>query len=321
MTAAQTAWQKLLLGAFALPEDKAFACWRQWREGADIGSLDAESARLLPAIVYGRPKWLADDPARNIIQGLCRRAWTEYQIGLRSLARIVTSLRGAGLSRVVLCGAAAAGAFYAERKSIRPFASPELMIGSDEVNVALGALSSQGWQLPETGLVDEHCSVWLSQAGGERVRLIWQRQWNCEGPAGTESLELPGATVEVLPREELLAEVLLTPESGRQLPWQWDALALTTERKLDWRRVEALTDQDELAVSRLRELRDEWGIAVPGYLALPARSGFLRQRMRRINRDYRWVARNHGERPSVAGLAAFCVKRWWRIFIVPGRAQ
>jgi hypothetical protein len=166
-----------------------------------------------------------------------------------------------------------------------------------------------------------HYGVWLSQTGAERVHLIWRRRWNCEGPSKTNSFELPGATVEVLPPEELLAEVLLTPEGGSQLAWQWDALAITAERKLDWRRVETLTDQDELAVSRLRELRDEWGIAVPGYLTHSARGGFLRQRIRRINRDYRWVARNDGARPSVTGLAAYCVKRWWRVFIVPGRGQ
>jgi len=321
MTAAQTASQKLLLGAFAWPEHKAVVCWRQWREGVDIVNLEAESARLLPTVVHGRSKWLAEDPARNIIQGLCRRAWAEHQIGLRSLARIVNSLRSAGISSGVLCGSAAIGRFYAERKSIRPFESPELLIGSHDVDAALGVLSSEGWQLPQTGPADKHYGVWLSQASGERVHLIWQRRWNCEDPARTNSFELPGATVEVLPPEELLAVVLLTPEAGSQLAWQWDALSITTERKLDWRRIETLIDQDELAASRLRELRNEWGITVPGYLMHSARGGFLRQRIRRINRDYRWVTRNDGARPSVTGLAAYCVKRWWRVFIVPGREQ
>jgi hypothetical protein len=226
-----------------------------------------------------------------------------------------------GISSGVLCGSVAVGRYYAERKSIRPFESPELMIGSHEIDAALGVLSSEGWQLPRAGRADMHYGVWLTHAGGERVHLVWQRLCNLDGPSETNSFELPGATVEVLPAEELLADILLTPEDGNRLAWQWDALAIATTKNLDWRRIDLLIDQNELAVSRLIELRDAWRIEVPWYLGHSARDGYLSQRIRCIKRDYRWVTRNDGARPTVTGLAAYCVKRWWRVFVVPGGGQ
>jgi hypothetical protein len=317
MTAAPIALQRLLLNAFALPDDQALKNWRQWRESINFEDLDPTLTRLLPIVVYGRPKWLNDDPARNIIQGLCRRAWAQQQTGSQSLAQIIGVLRREGILRVVLCGPPALGPLYAERQSIRPFESPELMIGKHEIDRAIDALSSHGWQLPQTGFNNLNCGVWLSKAGGERVYISWQRRWVCARLSNLTILDLPGTTVEMLPPEELLAEVLLAPAHGNRLAWQWDALAIAAARELDWDRVGTLTDQDERAVTRLHELRDEWGIAVPSYLLISRHGGVVTQEIRRVKRDYGWVAANDGARPSIAGFAAYCAKRWWRGFAVP----
>jgi len=317
MTAAAFSEQRLLLNAFALPDDQALKNWRQWRESINFDDLDPTLTRLLPIVVYGHPEWLDDDPARNIIQGLCRRAWAEQQIGLQSLARLVTTLRGARIARVALCGPPAVSPLYAERGSIRPFESPELMIGRHEVDVALDALSFDCWQLPEAGFNNLRYGEWLSKAGGERVYLTWQRRWACQRISNLTVLELPGTTVETLPPEELLAEVLLTPADGKRLAWQWDALVIASVRHLDWHRVGKLADHDERAVSRLRELRRDWSIAVPDSLLHSMRGGVLSQGLRRARRDYGWVVADGGARPSVAGLAAYCVRRWWRESVVP----
>ena len=143
----------------------------------------------------------------------------------------------------------------------------------------------------------------------------WRQPASAPNPA-----DLLHTRVYLPPNEELLAEALLTARESCELDWRWDALSLTSPSQaplpaVQWPRVAILLDGNEAALARLRELRDKWNVAVPAALLRPASSGFLHERVRAIRRDHAWHVARGSARSSATGLAAYCARRWWRVFV------
>ena len=292
---------RLLLEAFALPEPRARASWKRWRDAADLDRLAPGILRVLPVVAHARPEWLAGDPGRAVIQGLCRKAWTQNQLGFRLLARTVARLREAGVEEVVLTGSTAFALLSSRHKSLRPLETLEIQVGREALPAAFGALTGAGWKLLPG--YPEPAAAWLEDADGARLKLGWGRR-----PRALESAPLLGTVVQLFPPEEMLVETLLGVREECELDWRWDALALLAVRRVNWLAVFWLMDGGETGTARLRELREEWNIAVPASL-------LLCEGLWRIRRDYRWNVRNGGARAAVSGFAAYCARRWWRVFI------
>ena len=311
----------LLLRALYMPEPEARANWREWRERADLDRLDSAVLRVLPMVARGRPEWLQDDPAAAILLGLCRRAWTQNQLRFHLLARTAAALREAGVEQVSLTGSTAFALLSSRNKSLRPLETLELLVSRAEVPAAYHALAAAGWKLsreypsPHAAAPDHLQAVWLEDARGERLQLGWRQPASAPNPA-----DLLHTRVYLPPNEELLAEALLTARESCELDWRWDALSLTSPSQaplpaVQWPRVAILLDGNEAALARLRELRDKWNVVVPAALLRPASSGFLHERVRAIRRDHAWHVARGSARSSATGLAAYCARRWWRVFV------
>src|SRR5579871_1875587 len=303
---------RLLLEAFVLPPAQATDKWRRWRETLDLDRLDAAYFQMLPMMAHRLDAWLTDDPARQVIQGICKRAWTHNQMAFRSLVTIGDVLREAGVAGIVVTGSAAWALLYSENKAIRPIDSLELLVRRGDAALAIEVLHRAGWSLapglprPEGQVFDNLEGVWLH--GGpderidERIKISW-RLLPCaaELAADRETLgspvpiEIQGIKAHILPPEEMLLHALAGHRESYQVDWRWDALALLAARPVDWARMTRLLDAESIARRRLSELHEDWRITIPSDV-LKQETSWWRRRFDAVWRDYRWHAWRAGAR-------------------------
>ena len=317
---------ELLLGAFVLPPAQAREKWVLWREGRDLDHLDPDSVQVLPLLAHRVAEWTADDPAKSIVQGVCKRAWTRNQMTLRRLAHAAAKLRAAGVDRIVLTGPASWSLLHAERKSIRPAGSPEILVARGHALRSARELSADGWRLapgqPEPAgetLDHRHC-VWLEDARGERLKLAW-RLLPCPPELASSgerlgpltSVSVQDAPLQLLGPEQMLLDILAGYRDRTPPDWRWDALALLAARSVEWRRLRGPLMDDQVASQRLLQLREQWRVPVPERIL--ETSGWFRQRVAAVWRDYLWHSWRAGRRPSWLSFAAYCPRRWWKAFV------
>lgn len=319
--------ESLLLEAFAFAPNEAAASWRRWRETVDLDTLEGHYLHLLPMLAHRLDEWLADDEARQRIQGIVRRAWTRNQLALRGLASAVEALREAGVERIVVAGSAAWALVAARQKSIRPVESLELLTCRDDAALAVNTFERQGWQLlpgfprPEGAVLDHREGVWLANQRHERLKLGW-RLLPCppelarsrEKPSGVLPVEVHGVALHVPLAEEMLLQALCGYRESNQVDWRWDALLLVAAHPPDWARLEELVADEATARERLAELDQRWQAAVPEHVLKP-RQNWFRRRLNKVWRDYHWHAWQAGTEVSWAGFAAYCPRRWWRVLV------
>lgn len=325
---------RLLLEAFVLPPAEAAARWRRWREDLDLERLDPSYVRILPMLAHRLADWLAGDEARNTILGILKRAWTQNQIAFRSLAVVVGALREARIGPVAIIDSAAWALLYDEIKAIRPVDSLELLVRRTQARQAVDALVELGWSLlddmplPEGRVLDHRQAAWLRNEKDDRLKLSWrllpsppELAADHEVLPALASAEFFGVRVELLPPEEMLLTALGRRREPYQVDWKWDALALLAARPVDWNRMTSLMRNEGAARLRLRELRTDWRAAVPDEVLREPRTSGLRRRIESIWRDYRWHAWQAGAESSLTGLASYCARRWWKVFVTGRRAR
>ena len=147
--------------------------WRRWRAKIDLDAMSEDCVRLLPVLVARNFSWLAEDPARNLILGLAKRAWTRNQLMLRSLAELLASLTRDGLPEPAIAGPAAWALLHHREKSFRPVFFLELLIPRGQALPVAGALVALGWTLapgqvlPRTQDFDCIEGIWFRNQAGE----------------------------------------------------------------------------------------------------------------------------------------------------------
>ena len=317
----------LLLEAFVLPPAQALGKWKSWRETLDPNSLDTVYFGILPMLSHRLEAWLTGDPARQSILGICKRVWTQNQLAFRSLVAIAASLREARVQRIAVSGPAAWALLYAEREAIRPIDSLELLVPRREAAAAVQASARCGWRLlpeypnPEGATLDLLEGVWLRNARDERLKLGWrllpsppELAESREKLGALTSIEIQGVRLSMPAPEEMLLHALAGRRESYQVDWRWDALALLDLRRVDWTRLDQLLAGEITARRRLRELRQQWRVPVPGRI-LKQETGWFQRRLHAVWRDYQWHAWQAGTPASWAGFAAYCPKRWWKVFV------
>src|SRR5688572_25137980 len=135
----------LLLDALIRPAKPGFEAWRQWRASANLDCLDNASFLLLPALAHRLPEWLADDPRRDILLGICRRAWSQVQLRRKMLAEAAAVLRASGVETQTAAGPVAWADRYWPQGSIRPIDTLDLTVAPRTVKSAVSALAQAEW--------------------------------------------------------------------------------------------------------------------------------------------------------------------------------
>jgi hypothetical protein len=298
--------------------------WREWRAGVELTRLDGECLAVLPLLSGRLREWLPEDadadPAKEIVLGICKRAWAQNQLRYRETAGAIDILRQEGVD-VTIFGPVAWSLLYQEEKAVRPIETLDFLAPRDRVNVAVNALQSAGWTVepdmpPLAGRVfDTHIGIWLRSPNGTPCQLAWRLSnvspelaRSHEATPARRPLDLVGTQAFVVQTEELFVGAL-TREHDRLVNWQCDAVVLLRNRTVEWRRLRTLTDSFPAAVERLSQVRREFGASIPPEATAIREPGPLVRRYLAIRADYRRVCWAEGRSSSPAGLARYAL---WR---------
>ncbi|QOY87559.1 hypothetical protein [Paludibaculum fermentans] len=241
-----------LLDALMLEDEPALEAWRAWRAIANMDRLDAASFRLLPALAARLEPWLAGDPQRAILTGICRRGWSQAQMRRKVLAEAVSVLAGADVP------AQAAGPVdWADRYwpagVMRSIESLNLDVVPADVNRAVETLMQAGWTVegrsPAGSWFELRFAppVRLRNRAGVGVRVHWRGLPNSD----VVLPELAGWKARETSAEHDLVRVLGC-EYADGLHWSCDA-AMIGRVSIDWDEVARLLRWHYLAKTRLHE--------------------------------------------------------------------
>jgi len=303
--------------ALLLPSVQAELCWREWRCSANLDRLSPGALLLLPMLAHCLPGWLANDPARGVLLGICRRCWSHNQLRLRQLDHVVKDLREAGIGPIVLSGSVAWMFLY--RPALRPIESLELLIRREQVPKAADVVRVAGWTPARELAVGEEMDriegVWFDR-GPDRLKLSWrivpaspEIAAERERISGLQSVQLCDEAAGLLAPEDMLLHAFAGYRDPCEIDWRTDASQLLKSRPVNWRRMRGLLREEPVALSRARELRDQWGAAIP-----PSVFREL-SRWEVLCRDYRRRSWQQRRSCSFAGFAVYLGRRSWRRFV------
>jgi hypothetical protein len=275
-----TAPERLLLDALLLSPPLAEDAWRRWRASTDLDCLDKGSFNLLPALTARMPAWLAGEPRRAILLGICRRAWSENQVQRKLLAGAVQVLAAVGIERVAVTGPVVWGPLYWPAGAIRPVGMVDLLIEPALVRPALEALSKAGWQapkgMPDIGRKQFYFArgIPMQSPSSGQVRLHWRALPNTDlslrRPDFPPLEALPpslGAPYAMPSEHSLVAALGGVHEDG--IGWHFDALMICRQPGLRWKNVAALLRRRAAQRQRLEQLRRDYGVDVPRETTAP----------------------------------------------------
>ena len=96
----------LLLKAYASPDEKAFAAWKEWLSIANIEDAGWAEVRLLAAIASKVARNEEDTTLRKRLEGIRRHVWTNNQLHLRDSLPMVDILNEADIPVLLFKGGA-----------------------------------------------------------------------------------------------------------------------------------------------------------------------------------------------------------------------
>ena len=140
-----TPFQELLLKATLLKTDAALRAWQEWFEQDGLDRLDNGSYRLLPMTYRNLQRLGYDDPVMMRLKGVSRRAWCENHMVFRRMAPVLAALHGAGISTLILKGAALTLLHYRDF-GLRPMQDLDILVPEERALDSISLLEGQGWQ-------------------------------------------------------------------------------------------------------------------------------------------------------------------------------
>jgi lipopolysaccharide transport system permease protein len=289
--------------------------WRKWRAGADLETLDGDCLPSIQLLSGRLPKWMAEDPNRDRLLGICKRGWAQNQLRYRELAAVWMLLQQAGAAPIAIGGCAAWALLYWEEKAVRAIASFDIFIPREGALMAVRCLESAGW-IPEPGMpvpegraLDRFEGVWFRSPANDALFLRWRLAKVSPELAGANQfipacapVEIQGASIPVLRAEELLLDAL-SRDGDMPVSWKCDAIVLLRNRRVDWKRLFDIARDVPLAAERLTTLRNE-GISIPAFS--PGRRSQFRV-------DYQQFCWAHDQPVSRLGFAGYLLKRGLRL--------
>ena len=268
-----TSHQMLLLQAALVGEEEAVASWREWRRSAEFDEAGWEQFQLLPVVARNLPEGELDPEVAGRIAGLVRLTWSRNQLLFHAAGDAVAALEEAGISPLVLKGAALAELAYGDAGA-RPMFDVDLLVPPARAREAMAVLGEAGWasSYPDpAGRIRVHHSVDLSRPPGGELDLHWQSLWLAADDRPLWDAAVPLRLGDTEARAVGAADNLLIV-CAHGLPWaevpaiRWiaDATTLIRTAEVDWDRFEAEARRRRLAIwaaVALRFLREELGIA------------------------------------------------------------
>jgi Uncharacterised nucleotidyltransferase len=310
-----------LMAALLAEPSQAESLWRKWRAEIDLDTMSADCIRLLPVLLSRNTSWLSRDQARNIILGICKRAWTGNQLMLRSFVDVLGSLERAGVKQAAAGGPVAWALMHQRWNSFRPVDFLELVVPRDQALRAANELGRLGWRsapgsaTPKVELLDHVAGLWFCRQEGETLKLMWRlfpappelaAEWEALPPM--EMFDVQGTPVRVPSKEAMLAYAIAGGRHWDRLEWRCDAIPLLRTSHINWSLVRKWIRFSPQARKMLRALAHETGLSVPGLAEYGPKR--LRSKWDILWTHYCRHAGGSREVRSVTGFGRFLCERW-----------
>lgn len=248
-----TPLQELLLKATLLKTDEALQAWREWFGQDGLDRLDSGSYRLLPMTCRNLQRLGYQDPVLMRLRGVNRRAWCENHLLFRRVAPVLAMFHKAGISTLLLKGAALTLLHYRDF-GLRPMQDLDILVPEERALDAASLLEGQGWSrntLPAVSLgkffLSYRHSADFTRQTQERIDLHWhvlfracyreadQPFWEASVP-----VEFDGNSTRALcATDQLLHSCVhgVTWDYVPPLRWVVDACCVLESSPVDWQRL------------------------------------------------------------------------------------
>ena len=242
--------QELLLRAALLEGPGAWRAWSEWKATHDLveTDLDRGSFRLLPLVYKNLVAHGAEEPLLPRLKGIYRYSWCSNQQLLYRAAAVIRGLEDAGVSTLVLKGAATSALFYRDA-GVRPMSDIDVLVPVARAAAAVAHLGRLGWRPIKPRVADliryQH-SASLVNDTRETLDLHWHVFRECiQGDANegfwrrSIPLRILGARTRALgPTDALLHTVVHGMRWNEEPTVRWipDAMAIlrSGDDAIDW---------------------------------------------------------------------------------------
>jgi hypothetical protein len=180
-----TKQQELLLRAALLREEEAIPAWEEWMTIVNLDEIDEGSYRLLPLVYHNLHAHNIDSLLMQRLKGLRRHTWYKNQMTINTMAALLRSFRDAGITTLILKGAALVLLYY-EDYGLRPMNDFDILVPAEEARNAVSVLRELNWtpralsfkELTERCLLFKHAQP-FDDASGREFDLHWHVLFTC----------------------------------------------------------------------------------------------------------------------------------------------
>jgi len=336
--------QTWLLRACLLSGRDEAAAWEAWRSHVNFDDIEAASYRLMPLLHQNLRREKIEDELMGRLKGIHRHTWSRNQLLFHAAARVMRTLKEAGIPVLVLKGAALANAHYAD-PGLRPMNDFDFMVHFADAPQAFELMKQNGWTYAETVPLSQ--LIWCSHAGkwtngsGQQIDLHWHLLPDGRLPGVDDGvweravkIRVGGQTFKAMSPTDLLWHVCAHGGIGDEIaPIRWVADAWTILRNNpppDWDLVVAEAQRRHLTLgtgTALGYLQREFGAPVPAEVLASlaaARVTWVERWAQRIKSRPRGVTgalplhvvnyirlmRDRGLAAKIAGVPLFLQRTW-----------
>jgi len=155
---------ELLLKAALCDGEAAQNAYASWCSLSDLSAPDAGTFRLLPLLFRNLKRLDIKDDRQALLHGIYRRSWAKNQLLFRELGAALTQLSAAGISTLVVKGAALSVACYRDLGA-RPMSDADVLVPVAQAQRAAQVLCAAGWTSKETPLEGQRAERLLHHLG------------------------------------------------------------------------------------------------------------------------------------------------------------
>jgi hypothetical protein len=174
--------QELILRAALSQGEPALAAWNEWRRSVNIDVVDYGSHRMVPQLYRNLQRHGVKDPLMERLKGVYRYYLYKNEILMHRIAALLAAFEAAGITTMVLKGAALIPLYYRET-GVRPMLDADVLVHSHQAEAAMDILSKLQWKpfrygQPRMRIPIVH-STPFEDSGGRQMDLHWHLFWEC----------------------------------------------------------------------------------------------------------------------------------------------
>lgn len=340
--------QELMLRAALLQGEPALESWNEWRRSVNLDVIDYGSHRMVPQLYRNLQRHGVKDPLMERLKGVYRYYLYKNQILMHRIASLLSAFEEAGITTMVLKGAALIPLYYKEI-GVRPMLDADVLVHSHQAEQAMELLAKQRWKplrfmQPQMRIPIVH-STPFEDDGGRQLDLHWHLFWECFNAGEDDDywnnaipLEIGGVqTLALSPTHQLLHTCWHGARWNEVPPIRWVADAMTilnaSAAQIEWPSLLKMAQKHRIVLpvkDSLAYLKEKFGAPVPDDL-LKSLAAVRISKMERENYevtlnpmappttgkilrmlyyDYRWLSSSTSSRIKTLAFAKHLQARW-----------